>query len=86
MGEVVTIRAKFYDAKLFRAPTELGEFQAAGTLEGEIDFVVPRVPGRKGGTWGLTIAEAKAVIAMLQRAVSDVTANCIPGADPRLVD
>lgn len=51
-----------------------------GTLDGYIDFAIPR-----GKTFQLSLGEARAMIAALQGAVADVQANCLYDRDTLLV-
>ena len=68
-----------YEAELFTTQTALGEFKAAGTLCGHIDFVGPFK-----GTCTLSVDEVENVIMMLRRAQNDVLRNADPDNDPRL--
>lgn len=77
---VVPFPQRLYEAKEFRANSSFGEFIAAGTLCGHIDFVGPW-----GCSYPLSPNEALAVIVMLQRARADVLENSDPDGDPRLV-
>lgn len=77
---VVPMKPALYEAKLFQTHTELGDFKAAGTLCGHIDFVGPWK-----GTYTLSPDEAQAVAVMLQNARADVLEHSRPFSDPRLI-
>lgn len=81
---VVPLKPKdgLYNAKLFTAQTEPGEWKAAGTVCGHIDFVIP---GAKI-THCISPDEAQAIIVMLTNARADVLENSNPNGDPRLYD
>lgn len=81
MGTVVELKPKLYEAKLFGASTLAGDFHAAGTLCGCIDFVGPF-----RGTYTLSPTEVESLISMLQKARKDVLENSDSYGDPRLVD
>lgn len=74
------IKKTLYEAKRFTAATELGDFEASGTLCGHIDFVGPF-----RGTYPLTPDEALAIIVMLKQAREDVLNNSNPLGDPRII-
>ena len=78
---VVPFKPPLYEAKLFRAMTEEGEYKAAGTLCGHIDFIGPWK-----GTYWLSPDEALSIITMLQGARADVLNNSDPLHDPRIVE
>ena len=77
---VVPFKPLSYEAKLFKASTEFGQFMAAGTLCGHVDFVGPWK-----GTYTLSPDEIQAVIIMLQNARADVLEHSDPLHDPRLI-
>lgn len=74
MAEIVSLPPRTYTAKAFHA----AGFQMSGTLDGFIDFAASR------GTWPLTLDEARALIAALNGAISDVQANCLYDRDALL--
>ena len=78
---IVLLRLPLYEAKIFRAVTEDGEYLASGTLCGHIDFVGPWK-----GTYLLSPDEALSIITMLQQARADVLNNSDPFHDPRIVE
>lgn len=80
MAAVIPFKRTLYDAALFRVQTVFGEFVAAGTLCGHIDFVVPGE-----GTYPLSPNEALALATMLQQSRTDVLINSEPAHDPRIV-
>lgn len=80
MSKVISLRARFYEAKGFSVQTPDGEWQASGTLCGNIDFVVPI----RGGTFCLSPDEAQAIVLMLTQARHDVLEHSDPYGDPRI--
>ena len=77
---IVSFNPPLYEAKLFKADTDVGQFTASGTLCGHIDFVGPFK-----GTYPLSPDEVLAVIVILQQAREDVLNNSDPQNDPRLI-
>ena len=77
---VLPFGRRLYAAKAFEAQTEVGRFEASGTLCGHIDFVGPF-----SGTYVLSPDEVLILIAALQGARDDVLRNSDPIGDPRLV-
>lgn len=76
---VIQLRPPLYEAKMFKAATEFGQFTASGTLCGHIDFVGPFA-----GTYSLSPDEALALIVTLQQARADVLNHSDPLHDPRI--
>jgi hypothetical protein len=75
----IPFKPRLYQAKAFRAVTEVGKFEASGTLCGHIDFIGPW-----RGSYPISPDEAQSIIIMLQQARADVLANSDPLHDPRL--
>ena len=69
-----------YEAKAFTAPFETDCFQLSGTLDGLIDLAVPN-----GGTYPLSVDEAKLLVVALNGAIADVQENCLYERDARLI-
>ena len=80
MSEVLKFPSPTYRAKSFTSPFENEEFQLSGTLDGFIDLAVPN-----GGTYPLSVEEAKLLVAALSGAIADVQANCLYERDALLV-
>lgn len=81
MGDIINLRPPLYEAKIFQADTQYGQFKAAGTLCGHIDFVGPW-----RGSYPLSPDEALEIIVMLKGARQDVLDHSNPLNDPRLED
>lgn len=76
---VVSFPARTYTAKLFRVPVSGHDFLISGTLDGYLDFALPNA-----GTYQLSIAEARSLVAALNGAVCDITENCLYDRDALL--
>ena len=74
--------ARTYTAKRFSVTNPAGEFLASGTLDGFVDFAMPR-PG--GSTYPLTTTEARSIATALLSAVDDVDAHCLRDLDAYLM-
>lgn len=73
MSNVVELQAAPYTARCFTADTVFGQFKAAGTRCGHIDFATPEL-----GTYPLTPDEALSLIIALQNARANVLENSQP--------
>lgn len=73
-SKIARLPARTYAAKAFCA----AGFQISGTLDGFIDFATSL------GTWQITLDEARALIAAINGAMSDVQANCLYDRDALL--
>ena len=79
MGKLIEIPKNTFTAKLFEASWDTSVFKVAGTLDGLIDLAVPG-----GGTYPLSLDEARGVIVALNNAIADVKANCLHARDSLL--
>ena len=76
---IVSLERKTYTAKQFSVCINGNTFLISGTLDGFIDFALP-----KGGTYQLTLDEARILVASLNSAVEDVFKNCLYDRDALL--
>jgi hypothetical protein len=78
---VIAFTKREYAAKLFEEETIHGTWQAAGTLCGHIDFVIPQIC-----THSISPDEALQIVNMLTAARKDVLENSRTFDDQRLYD
>lgn len=76
MGELIQLPPHTYRAKLFESPWETTCFPLTGTLDGFIDFAMPQ-----GGTYPLSLDEARCLVVALNASIADVKENCLYGRD-----
>jgi hypothetical protein len=69
---IIEMPPQTYNAKLFSSPWEGKTFKLAGTLDGFIDLAVP-----KGGTYPLSLEEARSLVDALNIAITDVQTRCL---------
>ncbi len=70
--EYIEVKPGMYKAQAFRLAFGHVEFQMAGTLEGEIDFVM-QPNGARYRTVQISLDEAKALYEALGACIADVT-------------
>jgi hypothetical protein len=71
MGKLIEL-VRTFKAKLFQVPWETEHFKVVGTLDGFIDLAVPH-----GGTYPLSLDEARSLATALSDAISDVKEHCL---------
>lgn len=72
MNNLLVMPPRTFTAKLFTVPWESNSFKLAGTLDGFIDLAVPC-----GGTYPLSLGEAKQLASALTSAIVDIESNCL---------
>ena len=81
---VIALHPKSYSAKLHVLHVSGFDIHIAGTLDGLVDLAIITSNG-KSRTYNLTCDDARALIAALHSAVSDVQQNCLFDRDPLLM-
>ena len=73
MAKLIVMPASTYRAQLFTSPCGGSQFKIAGTLDGYLDLAMPD----SGGTWQISLNEARLLIQAMMAGILDVETSCL---------